>query len=212
MQYHLHDPTRQHEVVLYCRLLTLTMQRHAEAVSAVAVSGCFRRQSVHRSIARGGGLVRDCMSGMESAWMEPEIVQQDCDDLLTQTALDEIRQLKNPPLAVRRTLEAGCSRISFIPSNGVVPEKVMHIVLNAQRHSKGLPVQGIKWESVLRTWFASTTVVSAAMTACFVGRWLRMIWRSSWRRTTSINCDGDVPCSMANHSKLVVRSNLSSAC
>mmetsp|Transcript_24074 Transcript_24074/g.56679 ORF Transcript_24074/g.56679 Transcript_24074/m.56679 type:complete len:348 (+) Transcript_24074:42-1085(+) len=58
---------------------------------------------------------------------------EDCDDLLTQTALDEIRQLKNPPLAVRRTLE------------------VMHIVLNAQRHSKGLPVQGIKWESVLRT-------------------------------------------------------------
>ncbi|CAE6968275.1 unnamed protein product [Symbiodinium sp. CCMP2592] len=58
---------------------------------------------------------------------------EDCDDVLTQTALDEIRQLKNPPLAVRRTLE------------------VMHIVLNAQRHSKGLPVQGIKWESVLRT-------------------------------------------------------------
>lgn len=64
-----------------------------------------------------------------------EVAQEgeECEDVLTQTALDEIRQLKNPPLAVRRTLE------------------VMHIVLNAQRHSKGLPVQGIKWESVLRT-------------------------------------------------------------
>ena len=85
-------------------------------------------------------------------------MRQECEDVLTQTALDEIRQLKNPPLAVRRTLEAGSSPVWSIPWNGVVPHKVMHIVLNAQRHSKGLPVQGIKWESVLRTWFASCKV------------------------------------------------------
>ncbi|CAE7485163.1 unnamed protein product [Symbiodinium natans] len=58
---------------------------------------------------------------------------EECEDVLTQAALDEIRQLKNPPLAVRRTLE------------------VMHIVLNARRHSRGLPTQGIRWENVLRT-------------------------------------------------------------
>ena len=30
-------------------------------------------------------------------------------------------------------------------------KQVMHIVLNAPRHSRGLPAQGIRWESVLRT-------------------------------------------------------------
>eukprot|EP00434_Breviolum_minutum_P003980 symbB.v1.2.003500.t1/scaffold197.1/size274157/7 len=55
--------------------------------------------------------------------------QESQNEVLTQEALDEIRQLKHPPLAVRRTLE------------------VMHIVLHAERHSSGLPMQGIKWEA-----------------------------------------------------------------
>eukprot|EP00931_Biecheleriopsis_adriatica_P050578 TRINITY_DN29293_c0_g1_i1.p1 TRINITY_DN29293_c0_g1~~TRINITY_DN29293_c0_g1_i1.p1 ORF type:complete len:414 (-),score=101.15 TRINITY_DN29293_c0_g1_i1:57-1298(-) len=55
------------------------------------------------------------------------------DDVLTAAALDEIRQLKNPPLAVRRTLE------------------VMHLVLHSHRHCRGVPRDGVKWENVLRT-------------------------------------------------------------
>mmetsp|Transcript_1245 Transcript_1245/g.2153 ORF Transcript_1245/g.2153 Transcript_1245/m.2153 type:complete len:394 (-) Transcript_1245:31-1212(-) len=57
-------------------------------------------------------------------------------DILTAAALDEIRQLKHPPLAVQRTLE------------------VMHLVLHARRHRHGIPRGGVKWESVLRTMMA----------------------------------------------------------
>ncbi|CAE8673093.1 unnamed protein product, partial [Polarella glacialis] len=52
---------------------------------------------------------------------------------LTAAALDEIRQLKHPPVAVRRTLEA------------------LHLLLHADRHRSGLPRGGVKWESVMRT-------------------------------------------------------------
>ncbi|CAE8598707.1 unnamed protein product, partial [Polarella glacialis] len=52
---------------------------------------------------------------------------------LTAAALDEIRQLKHPPVAVRRTLEA------------------LHLLLHADRHRSGLPQGGVKWESVMRT-------------------------------------------------------------
>lgn len=61
-------------------------------------------------------------------------------DVLTAAALDEIRQLKNPPMPVRRVLE------------------VVHLVLHAQRHYRGIPRDGVKWESVLRTLSADDLV------------------------------------------------------
>eukprot|EP00929_Paragymnodinium_shiwhaense_P011661 TRINITY_DN11774_c0_g1_i2.p1 TRINITY_DN11774_c0_g1~~TRINITY_DN11774_c0_g1_i2.p1 ORF type:complete len:441 (+),score=82.59 TRINITY_DN11774_c0_g1_i2:75-1325(+) len=60
---------------------------------------------------------------------------EDLEDLeaLTAGALDEIRQLKNPAIPIRRTLE------------------VVHILLNARRYQYGVPKRGIPWERVLRT-------------------------------------------------------------
>eukprot|EP00933_Yihiella_yeosuensis_P031511 TRINITY_DN2508_c6_g1_i1.p1 TRINITY_DN2508_c6_g1~~TRINITY_DN2508_c6_g1_i1.p1 ORF type:complete len:446 (+),score=95.03 TRINITY_DN2508_c6_g1_i1:106-1443(+) len=54
-------------------------------------------------------------------------------DLLTAASIDEIRQLKHPPVPVKRTLEA------------------LHLVLHADRHRHGVPRGGVKWDSVLRT-------------------------------------------------------------
>jgi len=54
-------------------------------------------------------------------------------DELTAAALDEIRQLKHPPMPVRRTLE------------------VVHLVLHSHKYGRGVPRDGVKWESVLRT-------------------------------------------------------------
>mmetsp|Transcript_139256 Transcript_139256/g.267026 ORF Transcript_139256/g.267026 Transcript_139256/m.267026 type:complete len:419 (-) Transcript_139256:40-1296(-) len=70
-----------------------------------------------------------------------EVSEQDLSsDVLTAAALDEIRQLKHPPMPVRRVLE------------------VVHLVLHSQRHYRGIPRDGVKWESVLRTLAADDLV------------------------------------------------------
>lgn len=82
-----------------------------------------------RTISSGAGGVRV----LDEVGFAGNASEDMIDEVLTASALDEIRQLKHPPLAVRQTLE------------------VIHLVLNAHRHRHGIPQEGVKWESVLRT-------------------------------------------------------------
>lgn len=87
-----------------------------------------RMPRAERTVSAGDGSVR-VLGEISQLEQSQEIL----DDSLTAKAIDEIRQLKHPPVVVRRMLE------------------VIHLVLHARKYRRGIPRDGIKWESVLRT-------------------------------------------------------------